>query len=485
MPEYEFDGVVIGGGHNALVLAAYMAKSGLKVVVLERLEEVGGAISTERRNEPGFIHNMGPIVLSSIDRMPWYVDLEMELYGVRCIHPNVPGSMPLLDGRALIFHREIDVTCRSIARLSMKDAETYRTLYEKQGLTAVMIMATERFSPPLPPEERESLLMKSSMGRNFLEVEKVSALEKIPELFESDPLRATILNFIVRAGLPPEGPIGGFMASAFPLGHSHTTIIAGGTHLLAKGLEECISHNGGIVRTSSEVAKIIVKDGEAKGAETSDGTRFMARKFVVSSVDPPRTFLKFVGDEHLDGKFLQRVRGYKFRSFGSIVFHAALQELPKYTSSDYEPLVNDGLSINVGYENLEMVLAQLKEMRDGLLPEMPCPLVTSPTVCDPSQAQEGKHTTIVWQLAPYELKDGGIEAWEDIKEQYMEECFQRISDYAPNINAKNIIYKFPLTVLDVEKRLPNMVNGDVSMGAMIPEQSKHNRPFPEVSSYRT
>lgn len=495
MVERHFDGVIIGGGHNALVLAGYMAKSGLDVAVLEKNSLIGGGVGTVPSNfVPGFLHEMHSQFHRNIPATPWYKDLSVGDYGVEYIYPPVNNGMPLSDGRALVVHADPAVTRDAIARFNKKDAQTYFDVYHRYQRMAMDIQIAREYAPPLPEDVERELLSKSKMGREFLRINEHSAYEMVNELFEDPQLRAFYLFlFSVRGYLPAPTVAGtGFAMVAMTYLGNKAMLPKGGSRSLGHALSWMVAHHGGKIFPATEVADIIIEGDRASGVETVDGDRFMARKFVASSVDPHQTFLRFVGKENLDSNVIDRLNAYKYgvsgRSFGVLfALHAGTHEPPHYSSAAWDPMIDQAFNTCLGYEEPEQLLTHLDEVVDGVAPTTIGLQAAVPTLHDPTRAPRGKHVLLGWQFAPYELKDGGVEGWDHIKQDYLDKVLERWGEYAPNLrpDSGNIIYSFPQTPPDTERSLSNMREGDFHVGALIPSQLGFNRPFPEVSRYRT
>ncbi|MBI4454346.1 MAG: NAD(P)/FAD-dependent oxidoreductase [Acidobacteria bacterium] len=492
MKTHEFDGVIIGAGHNALVLAGYLAKSGLKVAVLEKTGFIGGGAGTfPSPYYPGFLHEYHSQFHRNVPNLPWYTDLELDNYGVEYIFPPVNNGMPLSDGRCLIIHADPNITKKSLERFSRKDAENYYRIYHKYEDMGKKIWFVRDYSPPLSQDEETDLLKKSKMGREFLEINKKSAYEIVHELFEDQALRAFYLFlFSVRGYLPAPTIKGtGFATVAMTFMGNKAMLPKGGARQLTHALAFMVSHHGGKIFPATEVERIMVQNNRAVGVESVDGHKFMAKKFVVSSVDPTQTFLRFIEGQFLDAHIVERARNYKYgvsgKSFGVLfTLHAATHEPPNYTSSKYDPMINQAFNTCVGYETPDEVIHHLNQVIEGMPPDKIGIQCAVPTLFDPSRAPRGKHVLLAWQFAPYSVCGKGPEEWDNIKHTYLEKVLARWAEYAPNLEPKNVIYAFPQTPVDVERHLINMREGDFHVGALIPEQLVANRPFPEVSNYR-
>ncbi|MDG6906360.1 MAG: NAD(P)/FAD-dependent oxidoreductase [Nitrososphaerota archaeon] len=494
MPECEFDGVIIGAGHNALVMAGYLAKSGLKVALIERRNVVGGGCSTVQSSFfPGFLHEYHSTFHRNIPNNPWYKDLGLDAYGIQYIYPQVNNGMPLSNKKCLIIHADPNVTKKSIERISKKDARVYYDIYHKYQDMGRKVWFVRDYSPPIPPEEEQELLKKSKMGRAFLEINQNSAYDMVHQLFEDEQLRAFYLFLFGVRGYMPSSVVKntGFAIVAMTFLGNKAMLARGGSSSLTNCLAAMVISNGGRIFLSSEVSRIIVHDGRATGVETTDGRKFEARKFVVSGVDPTQTFLRFIGKDHLDKKIVSKVEGYKYgvsgRSFGVLfAAHAASNQPPNYESAQWDPLINQSFNTCVGYESPAQVVKHLEQAANGNVPDEIGIQTSCPTLFDPSRAPSGKHVLLAWQFVPYNVNGKGPEEWDKLRYDYLDKIYAKWGEYAPNISLKsgNLLYTFPETPIDTERNLINMREGDFHVGALVPSQLGYNRPFPEVSSYK-
>lgn len=491
----EFDGVIIGAGHNALVLAGYLAKSGLSVALVEKEAFLGGGCGTTMSNfVPGFLHEMHSQFHRNIPATPWYRDLDLGNYGVEYIYPPVNNGMPFSDGRNLIVHRDPEVTREAIARFNKRDAERYYETYHKYRDMALKIQLIREYSPPLPPDEERELLSQSAMGREFLSLNDRSAYEVVHDIFEDEALRAFyVYLFSVRGYLPaPDARGTGFGMIAMTYLGNKAMLPKGGSRSLAHGLAFMVSHHGGRIFLATEVERIILENGRAAGVETTAGRQIRARKFVVSSTDPHQTFDRFVGRDQLDADVREALDNYKYgiegKSFGVLfAVHAGVHEAPRYASSDWDPRIDEAFNLCLGYETSEAIVEHLNRVVEGVPPTTIGLQAACPTIHDPTRAPDGKHVLLAWQFAPYCLRDGGPEGWDAIKHDYMGKILARWAEYAPNLDpgAGNIIYAYPQTPPDTERSLQNMRRGDFHVGALIPSQLGYHRPFPKASGYKT
>ena len=196
--EKTYDGIIVGAGHHGLVLGSYLAKCGLDILLVERRMQYGGAIVTEEVTAPGFYHNLHSINHFHISETPWFKDLNLG-DRVTYITPRYEFGQPHLDGTALIFGRDLEETLANVARFSKKDAQTFRDWNRKAEEITAKIFLPERFSAPLPQTEREALLSKSDIGRDFLAMTRRQPFDVVKELFENEHVQLLFLFF----SLPP------------------------------------------------------------------------------------------------------------------------------------------------------------------------------------------------------------------------------------------------------------------------------------------
>src|SRR5215813_1618892 len=190
--EKSYDGIIIGAGHHGLVLGCYLAKAGLKVLLVDRRLNYGGGLCTREVTKPGFYHNLHSINHFSISDTPWFHDLNLA-DKVNYITPRYVFGQAHLDGTALVLGRDLEETVANIARFSKKDAATFREWNRKAERITAKIFLPERYSEPLPQTEREALLSRTMLGREFLAVTKRQPLDVVQELFENEHVRLLFL----------------------------------------------------------------------------------------------------------------------------------------------------------------------------------------------------------------------------------------------------------------------------------------------------
>ncbi len=481
----DVDVVVIGSGHNGLICAAYLAKSGLRVAVLERRLTIGGGLCTEEITIPGFYHNLHSAFHRYVLVFPWWRDLELDRFGVHYILPEVQSIAPLSDGRCLVIHRDPERAARSIARFSERDAKTYRDLYPRFDAMGKRFVAAEMFSPPLPRAEKEALLESTPEGREFLRFLRQSCWEVVHDLFETPALRALILYYAAVKGYLIRDRGVGHQVPASIVGGTQGAMCKGGSHRLAQGLAKCVVAHGGTIHEKSPVVRILLEGGAACGVELEDGTSIRATKAVVSNLNPHLTFLDLCGADGIPAELKVKTAEFQYGRWALFSAHMALHDPPRYAAATFEPDIDRGFNLCIGYETPEDLDAHFREIEAGLPPRVPGMQCGAFTVHDPTQAPPGKHTAFTWQFAPFNLRDGGPEGWDRIKAAYMETCIARWRHYAPNLDDRNILARFAYTPLDIRRKMVSMERGDFNHGRMSADQLFDRRPFEGVTSYRT
>lgn len=480
----KYDALIIGAGHNGMVLGCYLAKAGLKVCVMERRLEAGGGLSTEEITIPGFAHNLHSYFHDTINIMPAYQDLELEKFNARYYFPPVQAGLILPDGRALCIYNDLDKTCESIARFSAKDAKKWREVVDNYSEFCSTVIIPALYSPPSPPSEQIVIMEGSPEGMEWLRLMRMSPREVVDEWFENDHVKALVLHHLPfpRGILPDYAGIG----TVVPLVISqveHSQMALGGSHMTAHALWRALLRSGGEATSLTHVEKILIEDGKTVGVRTAEGKNYLA-PIVVSTVDVKQTFLKMVGEENLEPGFVDKVKGFRLDEFSVFCVHLALREAPKFKTARGagNDDINRSFRLNIGFDTPDDYTELVSEIRLGKLPEKLAFTASVPTWFDPSQAPEGYHTMFLWQLAPFRIKGA---KWEDVNDEYAERCIAKLRQYAPNITKDNIMGVGTQTPVDISNRIINMAEGGVFMGRMNYAQMEHFRPLAELAQYRT
>ncbi len=479
----EYDVIIVGGGHNGLTAACYLQKAGKKVLVLERLSEAGGGVWTEEATLPGFKHNLASLFHGILHLGPVYEDLELKKYGAEYIWPDAQVAAAFTDGRCLVFYRDLEKTCREIARFSEKDAETYRKLATNFQAVVDNMIGPWFFNPPQPTSLAAMAMETSVEGLNMLRMQLSNPKNIVNELFESNEIKSFLLAFIKEFGGSPD-TYGFGVFVPMMLGETHEphgwAICKGGSGNLAKAFVNCLKDHGGTLRTNAEVKKILVNGDKATGVQLEDGSIINAKEMVITNLEPHQTFFKLIGTENLEPSFINSVK--RFRHEEAILFttHLALNEPLQWKCAEFNPDINRCLGVLL-VDNPQELYDDFADINKGHLPEYPRMFTAYPTAIDPSQAPEGKATAIGWQYVPYHLRNG---KWDEVKEEFAQRCIDVWSKYVKNMDAA-LLEKFIMSPKDTERKWTSMVHGGFNHGEMTQDQLTVLRPFVEFSPYKT
>jgi len=480
-----YDGIILGTGHNALVLQAYLARCGLRVVSIDRADSPGGGLATlENPRRPGFFHNTHAFFHRAITAMPWYRDLELERHGAHYVEPELNVALILRDGRSLEWWTDPDKTVDSFAQFSKKDAKALKRWMDEFQPIVEGILIPEAQSPPLPPERRQELLAQSKPGRRLLEVAKMSPLQFVQREFETDVIRAGLLFFngLREVDLRLEGF--GHSIPALLAGKHKAQMCRGGSATLAAALVADIRQYGGEIRTRCELKAILIRQGRAAGVELATGERIMAKAFVASGLNPQQTFLYLLDENQVSSKVRKQAADFQYNLLAPLfALNLALHEAPRYKAAGHRPELDRAFMVILGLEHLEQFYEIVAAHERGEIP----PTVmwgACPTLFDPDQAPAGKHTAFMWEKLPYALR-GAAANWDSEKDSHGRQMLDLCSQFAPNLAGGAVIDSFTRTPLDTERSLPNMRRGDLLVGAFSNDQVGDHRPFPGAGQYRT
>ena len=472
----DYDGIVIGAGHHGLILATYLAKAGLKILLVERRLAYGGGLTTKEVTKPGFYHNLHSINHFHISGTPWFKDLGLA-DKVTYITPPYEFAQPHRDGSALVFGRELEETVANIARFSKKDAATFREWNRKAEVMTARILLPERFAEPLARTERETLLRRTDIGREFLEIANRQPLEVVEELFENEHVRLLFLFKVSLFGtwltdtLSKTSPMGSVIR-AFDLQTGYQ-LCRGGSFNLARGLMERFIEFGGTFAPQCPVTKIIVEGGRATGIELADGATVRARQFVASSLDVHTTLEDLIGRAQLPAAFQKKLDDFEYTGWTLFGLHLALHETPRFMAEAFDENIRRALKWSIGAETMEDLVSAHEDVKANRVPSV-IQFGSGPlSLIDPSQAPPGKHTTYAWHVMPFSPEIGD-RSYEDFKADFAEKIIETWARYCPNMTSKNIIGQHVYTAQEYVLELPNMRKGDIFMGAFSAEQVMYN-----------
>ena len=481
----KYDVIVLGAGPNGLICGAYLAKAGLKVLLLEKRNEVGGGLATEEVTLPGFLHNTHAIYMMMTDYAPPYQDLKLEEYNIKHIYPPLQFAMPFLDGRCLCLYADIDKSCNSIAKFSKQDADTYREVSEKFKDYVQYFVAPATYFPTSPILDAAVKMQQTDIGRELFELTEKSPQQIIDELFQDEHVKTMMLFLAGMWGLDYDVTGVGYLVPLYLNRATNYRLTTGGSHMLAQALNKIILENGGLTLNSQRVKRILVENNSAKGVEMEDGTIIEADKAVVSTLDTHQTFLKLVGEEQLSEDFAESTKSWIWEKESLFTIHLALESPPTFTAASSDPEINQAFIHVLGYESTTDLINHYEAIRNGELLAEGGFTCSFPSIHDALQAPPGRCTGLITQLAPYRLKEGA-EKWYGIKfkEEQAEHCLTILERYAPHIK-ETVLWQYISTPLDIENKFPDMVEGSFKQGAYHPLQMGYNRPNAECSNHRS
>jgi phytoene dehydrogenase-like protein len=486
------DIVIIGGGHNGLVTAFYLAKAGFKPLVLERRPQIGGAAITNEFHR-GFrcstlAHTAGPL------RPDIVRDMQLEKHGLRLITPEICVTALSPDGRALSLYQDEETSAQSIAAFSQKDATKYPEFEKSLGKISKVIAEALATTPPdIDHPSGGDLWSMLKTGRALRNLGKrdmyrvlrwgpMAVADLVAEYFETELLRAVIAaRGIFGTFLGPWSAGSSLQLLIRAAGDSHPAgsafFAAGGMGELTQAMASAAKAAGVEIRAAAEVIEIRVKDGAATGVLLSTGEEINA-KAVISNADPKRTLLKLTDPTHLSPDFVQKLQHY--RGNGTVAkVNLALSGLPTFTAlKDGDGAALRG-RIHIGPE-IDYLERAFDESKYGNFSRQPYLEAAIPSLTDPTLAPAGKHVmSIYMQYAPYKLKGD----WEEQRKALGQTVVQTLAQYAPNLPEMILTHQI-ITPLDLEE-VYGLTGGQIFHGDLALDQFFTMRPLLDWARYRT
>jgi len=466
-----FDVVVAGAGHNSLISAAYLAKAGYRVLVLEGRPTIGGGCKTAEVCLPGFKEDLCSSVHTGFQSNPALRNNELNLrdYGLEYIDPDPIMHTQFTDGVSLTIWKDLDRTCAEYAKVSKKDAETYRRLVsEYTAYTRATATARSGGEAKVP----NARVWQRRMA--------MSGYDLVHELFVDDHIRSFHLAVGHFGGVPAGDPLTGAQAfSVIGQQLGGRPMPKGGSGMLTVALGRVLEANHAVILTNKPVARFLMEAGKCVGVECVDGSSYRAEKAVLSTIHI-KHLVDMAPRELWGEEFLENVRLFQ-PEHAMFQFHYATTEPPKF------PLAGGGTispTETALLPNPERILRLTYDNDRGEVNLDDPPLqIVCPTVADPSRAPAGYHTLKLEGTLPYQLKEGP-QHWDVIKEQVAESLFNNLRRLSPNLTPDKILAKFLESPLDIERMNPAMWRGSAHHGANNPAQSGANRPVPGWSQYR-
>lgn len=483
MTQETADIIVCGAGHNTLITAAYLAKAGLDVLVLEKNEMIGGGvISREIPGAPGFISNPHAQGIVLMAANPVITRDELGLFakfGLEIVERDTMYATQFEDGSFITQWLDVDKVCQSIAKFSERDADAYRR-FARIAAKLLPLLSQGLFAPPTPLGSLFMMLDQSREGRFVLSQLMDSAYNVIDSFFEHEQVKLHYMHYVAELMISPEQSGTGVVPFLLTgLIHSVKPFhIKGGSGNLSNSLGRCLAHHGGRIRRGAMVEKILSRGGRVTGVRLKGGEEILARKGVVGSIHPHDLGAMVEGVDKFTAKQAAHV---KLSNFGAFNTHLALREPPNYLGGAE---VNNAMMVECVPMGMENFRRSFDELRYGRIPDYNNYDVACISRVDPTQVpQAGNASLYLYKFAPLQLAEGGNAGWAHIKAETMQRFIDGYTRYAPNM-AGNIIAGYCETPQDMYEHNPVFKYGDIFGVGTFLNQFFSYRPTPELGQYR-
>jgi phytoene dehydrogenase-like protein len=489
-----YDAIVIGAGHNGLVCAAYLAKAGRSVLVLERREIVGGACVTEEP-WPGYKVSTASYV-NSLFRPQIVRELDLEAHGYAVIERDPASFSPFLDGRCLMLGRGTAKDAQEIAKFSKRDAERFPQ-YEAmlEGVAAVVEPTLDQAPPnalhPSLADLRSLWLLRRRLLRtavsDVVEVLTGAARPILDRWFESEQLKGTLAtDAIIGAMAAPSMPGTAYVLFHHVMGETNGkkgvwAYMRGGMGNISQALAGAAKAYGAQIRTQAEVARIDVRGAQAVGVVLANGDEYRA-KTIASGVDAHLTFERFMNPASLPGDFRKAVARIDYSS-GSVKINLGLDSLPRFAAAQSDGRVGPEHRGTIHFcEHQDFIERAYDDAKYGVPSREPVVELHLPSAVDDTLAPAGKFVASMFvQYAPYRIEG---RAWTQAdRDAFADRCFAVVERYAPGFT-ESVLQRQVLTPADIEERF-GLTGGNIFQGAMTLDNLFAFRPAPGYANYRT
>jgi beta-carotene ketolase (CrtO type) len=507
MAEAIYDAIVIGGGHHGLITACYLQKAGLSTAIFEREAKLGGAVTSEEGPVPGFVLDECAHWTRFYSH-PAYSDFNLRQKGLEYVFPEQSEAMVFdndtclvgysalrvvdpLTGRAEFSQENAQKTINEIARFSRRDADTAAELLRRYLARWRAAIGKYRLTVPTPWGEKNELEKLCDDPKDGVEpvYQFMTCQQMAYDLFESEELRTLFMRAsMTSAGWAPDDVIGlyGFIHSiGLVLSWEPAAIAIGGSQTVSSALQEAFTEMGGEFFVNSEVVKLLIEDGKARGVRLRNGTEIGASELVVSDLSAFQTICQLIGEDYVSPKIIHRVKNIRLDRHNIIWANFAMHELPKYKAACFNPDCGLQPRFYIGPRNADYLANRYcaEILVNGIANRLFL-FVGPNTIWDKTLAPEGKHIIGVEEFsAP--VRFFSPSEWEQIRNEFASAIVEEWQLYAPNMTWDNIIASRVVTPYDRVFRHINMHQGSIAGGDVIVSQEDRFRPIPELCDYRT
>ena len=482
-----YDAIVIGAGHNGLTCACYLAKAGLKTVVLEQNSRIGGLSTTEEITQAGFHSDVHAFGYQFASLSPAAAELDLQAHGLELITPDIPFSHVFPDGDGVYMSRAIEATVETIAMRSQHDAQQWQTLYESWLASKDNIIRAFN-SPPSAQSDYLALLESLPNGLDEYRFDLQTMRRFCDDHFELDKIKCLLGSFGLHTTLSPDDAGSGRTAWLFDciIQDFGNRPVRGGMGNLSGALAKSLITAGGDIVTNASVERIVTENHQAKALQLRSGDTIDVNGVVASSADPATLVLKLLGEDVVGKTIAEKMRRYEW-GVATMVLYLALDGPLEFRAG---PAAASAAYIHISQPTLNTLSRVAAESLAGMLPSEPFMLICNDSVVDPSRVPAGKGLIKIMVYGmPYHIRGdagGDIAArdWSEAKQPYADRIIDMLNrDYIPNLKS-SIIARVVHSPIDQENKVSTAVGGTNAHGATPPYQIGAMRPIAELGQYR-
>ncbi|UCE86657.1 MAG: NAD(P)/FAD-dependent oxidoreductase [Deltaproteobacteria bacterium] len=460
--EEGYDAVVIGAGPNGLICAAYLARAGHRVLLLERRHETGGGLNTDEYF--GFRLNLHAVYHMMSDVMPAHADLDLANRGVRYLYPDVAAAFPFRDGSSLVLSRDPGQTAASIAALCPDDASAFQRMWDDFQPMLEQYLIPMTYELPEPALDQMVEFGETPVGQRLAEISELSFVEMLDEYGIRDPrVRMALLSFPAMWGMHLDDPLG-YLYPLYLCRMLSAGLVKGGSHRLSSAIYRSFLRDGGTVLDACEATRIVTQEGAAVGVETADGRRFEARA-VVSTLNPEQTFFELIDAEALPENLRRAAESWEWEERSMFGLHLGIRGGVSFRAAD--PRVGEAMIVFCGLETEDELFDHLERVDAGGVDTCEWLHVTHASRFDATMAPAGHDLLRAEAVVKYDP------AWQTEAKAFADGCVRLLQEYA---QIGDIVFRRHYTPLDIEAKLTTMKRGSIKHGAYTPLQMGYLRP---------